>query len=78
MDSTETLGEVTIKGTKADIGAELTCLMKGLIEGEIMTDDEIVQALAVATMSESEKKMLLRRLCRIFSLNFLRRTSDGK
>ena len=49
-------GEVTIKGTKADIGAELICLMKGLIEGEIMTDDEIVQALAVATMSESERK----------------------
>ena len=49
-------GEVTIKGTKADIGVELICLMKGLIEGEIMTDDEIVQALAVATMSESERK----------------------
>lgn len=49
-------GEATIKGTKADIAAELICLMKGLIEGKIMTDDEIVQALAVATMSESERK----------------------
>lgn len=49
-------GKVTIKGSKAEIVAELTCLMNGLIEGGIMTDDEIVHALAVATMSESERK----------------------
>ena len=49
-------GEVTIKGTKLDIMAELTCIMQRLIETGIMTDDEIVHALTVATMSESERK----------------------
>lgn len=71
-------GEVTIKGTNADIGAELICLMKGLIEGEIMTDDEIVQALAVATMSESEKKDAIKKVMSDIFAEFFKGDKDGK
>lgn len=71
-------GEVTIKGSKADIGAELICLMKGLIEGEIMTDDEIVQALAVATMSESERKDAIEKVMSNIFAEFFKGDKDGK
>lgn len=71
-------GEVTIKGSKADIGAELICLMKGLIEGEIMTDDEIVHALAVATMSESERKDAIKKAMSNIFAEFFKGDKDGK
>lgn len=49
-------GEVTIKGSKADIEADMACLVRGLIDGDVMTPDEIKHCVDAGLMDDKERE----------------------
>lgn len=71
--------KVTIKGSKTDIGADLVCLVRGLIDGDIMTPDEIKNCVDVGTMNDKEQEALFTNvMSSIFNGVFGEEDKDGK
>ena len=49
-------GTVKVKGTRIDLMADLTIIMRSMLEQEIIDEDLLAKVVAMATMSEDELK----------------------